>query len=144
MLFLPGDQVAGFRIDQIGVRQGDARRRIGHRRIDIDLERKQALAANQAGQHVEDFLRPADGEGRDDQVAACRPGALEGGDDLVFRLGQRTVPAVAIGRFDQQHVGRRWRRFRIVEHRPVGHAEVAGKHQPARLAFAGNGHFEPG
>ena len=41
--FLPGDQVAGFRIDQIGVRQGDARRRVGHRRIDIDLEGNRRL-----------------------------------------------------------------------------------------------------
>jgi hypothetical protein len=34
-----------------------------------------------------------------------RPGALEGGDDLVLGFGQRTVQAVAVGRFDQQHVG---------------------------------------
>jgi hypothetical protein len=123
---------------------GDARGGGGHRRIDVDLERRQTLAAHQIGQEVDDFLGAADGEGGHDQVAVGVARALEGRNDFVLGFRKGAVQAVAVGRFDEQHVGFGHDLLGVVQHRAAGHAEVAGKNQFARPAFAADRHLQPG
>jgi hypothetical protein len=140
----PGDQLEGVAVDQVGMLPSDARGGGGHRRIDVDLERRQTLAAHQIGQDVDDFLGAADGEGGHDQVAPGTARALESRNDFVLGFGKGAVEAIAVGRFDEQHVGFGHDLFGVVQYRPVGHAEVAGKNHAARLAFAADRHLEPG
>ncbi len=78
---------------------------------------------------VEDFLRAPDREGRDHHVAApAGERVVERERELVQRLHQALVVAVAVGGLDQQHVGLRDRR-RILDDRPPGLAQVAGEDQ---------------
>ena len=139
----PTDQRVGLGIEQFGVVERDMRRRCGHRRIDIDLERREALALNQVGENADDFLRAADGKSRDDQVAVGGAGALDGVDDFVLGLGHGAVRAVAVGRFDEQQVGLGDDFFGVAQHRSIVHSEVARKDQFARAASVDDVDFEP-
>ena len=128
---LPGDQLLRFSRQERLVAQGDRGRLAGHRRIDIDLERRHAAVTHQIGQHIEHLLRPPDGKCRNDHIAALLvQRVMKGLDDFVERLVQLFMQAIAVSRFDEQNV-----RFvdqrRIVQHRSIGLAEVAGKHQLA-------------
>jgi hypothetical protein len=89
------------------------------------------------------WVRPTAKDGHD-QVAVAGLGAPDGGDDFVLGFGQGAVQAVAVGGFDEQHVSLGDNLFGVVQHRAVAHAQVAGKHQPARPAFAAHRHLQPG
>jgi hypothetical protein len=76
---------------------------------------------------MQDVLRAADRERRDDHIAlAAREGVIQGKRELVQRLRQVLVVAIAVGRFDQQHVGI-LDRGRVRHHGHSGLAQVAGK-----------------
>ena len=71
-------------------------------------------------------------------------GAFEGSDDLILGFRQRTMLAVAVGRFDQQHVRLRDDFLRVAQHRAVGHAEITREDQLAGSALAADRDLQPG
>jgi hypothetical protein len=129
---------------RFGVAQGDFGGRHRHRRIDHHLQVAQAAAPHQVREDENHFLRAADGKGRHDDVAALAPQrAVDRLDQLLLGRLERLVQAVAVGRFDQQHVGL-LDRLRIVQHRPRRHADIAREHQLARGAALFQPHLGDG
>ena len=84
-------------IEDVGMHSEDARRIDGQRAVDVNRNGGDATAARQRVQVVNDFLRAADGKGRDDDASAARCGlANDLAETLPHVLGGRMV-AVAIG-----------------------------------------------
>ena len=124
------DECAGLVVEKARVRlQENARGLIGERAVDIHGEVR--VAVHHAGvldlaDEIQQLLRAADGERRDDHVAAAVERAL----DAVRERGQiihaRAVTAVAVGRLDE-HVVRARDGLRVADDGLVGVADVAGK-----------------
>ena len=129
VLRLPRGEIAALAIERRGVARGDLGRTGGERRVDEDRQRRGAAQAHEIGQHVEHFLRAADGEGGNHDIAARQRPREHAGEFVVGRR-EVLVQAIAIGRFDHQHVGVGHRR-RVGEHRPSRLANVAGEDELA-------------
>ena len=124
------DERAGLVVEKARVRlQKDARGLVGERAVHIHGEVR--VAVHHAGvldlaDEIQQLLRAADGERRDDHVAAAVERAL----DAVRERGQivhaRAVAAVAVGRLDE-HVVRARDGLRVADDGLVGVADVAGK-----------------
>ena len=81
---------------------------------------------------VDDLLRAAYGEGRDEQCAAALGRLVDDAGQFVLRVFGRVL-AVAVSRFDE-HVVARGRRFGVAYDRLVVVAEVAGEQNLAARA----------
>ena len=87
----------------------------------------------EAPQVVDQVLGAADGEGRDQHVAAILVGLLQDAEKFFERVVAAAVVAVAVGGLHQQHVG-------LFENRRAAHqrravvAQVAGEHQAPSAA----------
>ena len=108
----------------------DRRGVAGHRAVEIDRQIGNAVVALEHLQEVDQLLRPADGERRDQHHAAALDRAL---DDARQRVEDRAVGmiAIAVGAFADEVVARR-RRGGIVVERAVVAADVAGEQNPQR------------
>ena len=97
-----------------------------HRRIEKDLHRRiKAIALDALAKEEQNFLCPLKREGRDNDVAAARKRILDRLIEFLHRCLERSVQAVAIGRF--HHHDFRFRRGdRRTQERPSGIAEIPG------------------
>ena len=128
--------------EQFQVAARDQRGFFGHGRIDEYAQRRQLARARELGQGVEHGLGAADGECGDDDIAAGK-GAGYGGDQFCLRILWRLVQPVAIGRFDQQHVGAVDAPRR--RQQPVCRlAEVPRKYQAARAGGGAHARIDDG
>src|SRR6516225_1832563 len=91
-------------------------------------------------QHVEYFLSALERESRNDDVAASRKGAADGGVEFVDRFAERAVKPISVSRFHHDKVGPRWRCGRA-QQRASGAADIPGEEDRSNLvAFA---HLNP-
>ena len=96
----------------------------GHGAVDVHGEYRNALLLFELLDPVDHLFRTADGERRHDELAASSRGvADDGGQPRVF---VRAVHAIAVRRFDEQHVGC-LNRLRIGKHRPVVASKIAAE-----------------
>ena len=109
------------------------RRHVGrHRTVQIGRQVGNLARRLEPVQQVQQRLRAADGEGRDDHDAAARGAAPHHVGELLRRV-LLPVRAVAVGGFDEHPVGAR-RRHRWPHHQVVAAAEVAREQHRARAA----------
>ena len=103
------------------------------RTVHVDREGWQPAGLDELVQRVNEQLRSAHRERRDDHLAAVVQCAGEQRLDLVRQTGVSRVLAVAVGAFDEQHVDV-LDRFRVAQNRVAAAADVAAEQQPAFCA----------
>ena len=111
-----------------------------HRAVEENAPAAQVPFVPLAREQVQQLLAATDGEGRDQHIAAARPGLFQHLADFDGGLVAPPVQAVAVGRLHQHEIGARHRR-RVAQDRRAFHAEVAGKHQHALATVADGGQF---
>src|SRR5690606_6263256 len=75
-----------------------------HRTVDIDRQHGNAFLVFEAADPVDQLLDAAERKGRNDDLAATIDGPVDDlGEPAAFVVD--SVRAVAVGRFDEQHVG---------------------------------------
>ena len=141
VLLLPLVHLPGLRVEALGVAKSDPRGFGGQGRIDIDGEALDPALPGEIREQVQDVLRAAHGEGRNDHVAPFpAQGVRHGMDELLGGLLHPLVNPVPVGGLHHHHVRARNRRG-IANDGKAPVAEVPGEHQsplPASVAH-GNG-----
>ena len=128
---------AAQQLARLGIKSGkvlecDGRGCHRHGRVDKNLHRRQAALFGQLGKVVEQLLRAAHGKGRNHHIAA-RHGVVDHLHQLFQRGAAVLVQPVAVGGFDQQHIGILDRRG-VAQDGAAGLAQIAAGHQLARAA----------
>ena len=112
---------------RLGVVAVDLRRRLRHRRIQVDRQVRDAARVQQPAQLPHDLLGPPDRERGDEQDALPPHRVVHDVGERVDRLARRLVLAAAVGGLAQDEValgdGRR-----VADDRRAGPAEVAREH----------------
>src|SRR5690606_8122115 len=135
-------ELPGLLVEQPQVLPGDAGHFGGHRRIDEHLGMLQPPLARELVDLVDDLLGATDGERRYHHVAAAFvQGPFDDGDQGVLNPGQVRMQAVAIGGFEHQQVGFRYR-HRIAHDRPARLSQVATEHHFDRASLVGDPGFD--
>ena len=113
-----------------GVFAKDFRCVLRHRAVDEDGQLGNAAGVFEFSDAPDQFLSAANREGRDDERAAALDRCVDDASQFLASI-QTGVRAVAVGGFDQQHVGFS-DEFGIAKHRSSPTAEVSGKDQMLR------------
>jgi uracil phosphoribosyltransferase len=115
---------------------GEHRRRVDRERtVDEDRDRRDGAGAGERVQIVDDLLRAAHGERRNEHPAAAGRRLAHDGAEALAHVGCRHVVAVAVRRLEDDDVGAA-RRMGVADDRQPGAPDVAGEHEarcPARL-----------
>ena len=125
--FAGAPQRIGLDIVELGMGVVDLRGFDGHRAVDVDGERRHVAVPEKAREEIDELLRPADGEGGYQDLATAFHGGLHDAAKLVDRFIQGTVVAVAVGGFEEDHVGLH-KALGIAQHGRALGADVAGEH----------------
>ena len=100
----------------------------GERAVDIDRYLGDLAGAVELVQAVHQFLNPAQGKRRNQQLATMRSHAPNCVPQVPFRLTEGLVIPVGVGRFDDEAVDRTRRRLRVSHDRQAAAADVAREH----------------
>ncbi|OPZ61047.1 MAG: hypothetical protein BWY87_00070 [Deltaproteobacteria bacterium ADurb.Bin510] len=127
------DDFHGFVVVVLAVVTEDLGGLDGQRAIQEDRDVGQLAFALELAQHIEQLLGALDREGRNHNLFAVTRGIVDGLEQLDLAGLERAVQTVAIGRFDENHVGL-FDRGRVLHNQLVVAADVARKDQ-LDLAF---------
>src|SRR5205814_138540 len=76
-----------------------------HRAVEEDRKGRNLFSPEHQRENAGEQLRPSDGEGGNDDLAAGLRGSLDDFHELIDRFAKRAVVAVAIGGFQEDKIG---------------------------------------